>query len=146
MKKTVLLCIMDGFGIAPDSKGNAVYLAKKPNLDSLWAKYPHCLVDASGEAVGLPDGQMGNSEVGHMNLGAGRIVYQSLTRINKSIKDGSFNQNKAILDAIANAKKNGSKVHIFGLMEEFTLIRVILRLVQRCARIMELIRYIITHF
>lgn len=118
MKKTVLLCIMDGFGIAPDSKGNAVYLAKKPNLDSLWAKYPHCLVDASGEAVGLPDGQMGNSEVGHMNLGAGRIVYQSLTRINKSIKDGSFNQNKAILDAIANAKKNGSKVHIFGLCSD----------------------------
>lgn len=118
MKNTVLLCIMDGYGIAPASNGNAVSLAKKPNLDALFAKYPHCVIEASGEAVGLPEGQMGNSEVGHMNLGAGRIVYQSLTRINKSIKDGSFNTNEAILNAIENAKKNGKKVHILGLCSD----------------------------
>ena len=105
MKNTVLLCIMDGYGLAPASNGNAVSLAKKPNLDALFAKYPHCVIEASGEAVGLPEGQMGNSEVGHMNLGAGRIVYQSLTRINKSIKDGSFNTNEAILSAIEHARK-----------------------------------------
>ena len=118
MKNTVLLCIMDGYGLAPASNGNAVSLAKKPNLDALFAKYPHCVIEASGEAVGLPEGQMGNSEVGHMNLGAGRIVYQSLTRINKSIKDGSFNTNEAILNAIENAKKNGKKVHILGLCSD----------------------------
>ena len=118
MKNTVLLCIMDGYGLAPEGKGNAVSLAKKPNLDSLFAKYPHCTIEASGEAVGLPEGQMGNSEVGHMNLGAGRIVYQSLTRINKSIKDGSFNTNEAVLNAIENAKKNGKKVHILGLCSD----------------------------
>ena len=118
MKNTVLLCIMDGFGLAKEGKGNAVSLAKTPVIDSLLEKYPHCDIDASGEAVGLPDGQMGNSEVGHMNLGAGRIVYQSLTRINKSIKDGSFNSNEAILKAIESAKKNGKKVHILGLCSD----------------------------
>ena len=118
MKNTVLLCIMDGYGLAPASNGNAVSLAKKPNLDALFAKYPHCVIEASGEAVGLPEGQMGNSEVGHMNLGAGRIVYQSLTRINKAIKDGSFNTNEAILNAIEHAKKNGKKVHILGLCSD----------------------------
>lgn len=118
MKNTVLLCIMDGYGLAPASNGNAVSLAKKPNLDALFAKYPHCVIEASGEAVGLPEGQMGNSEVGHMNLGAGRIVYQSLTRINKAIKDGSFNTNEAILNAIEHAKKHGKKVHILGLCSD----------------------------
>lgn len=118
MKNTVLLCIMDGYGLAPASNGNAVSLAKKPNLDALFAKYPYCVIEASGEAVGLPEGQMGNSEVGHMNLGAGRIVYQSLTRINKSIKEGSFNTNEAILNAIEHAKKNGKKVHILGLCSD----------------------------
>ena len=118
MKNTVLLCIMDGYGLAPASNGNAVSLAKKPNLNALFAKYPHCVIEASGEAVGLPEGQMGNSEVGHMNLGAGRIVYQSLTRINKAIKDGSFNTNEAILNAIEHAKKNGKKVHILGLCSD----------------------------
>ena len=118
MTQRVLLCIMDGYGLAPASNGNAVSLAKKPNLDALFAKYPHCVIEASGEAVGLPEGQMGNSEVGHMNLGAGRIVYQSLTRINKSIKDGSFNTNEAILNAIEHAKKNGKKVHILGLCSD----------------------------
>lgn len=118
MKKTVLLCIMDGYGLATEGSGNAVSLAKKPNLDRLFKTYPYTVIKASGEAVGLPDGQMGNSEVGHMNLGAGRIVYQSLTRINKSIKDATFNSNEAILDAISSAKKNNKKVHILGLCSD----------------------------
>lgn len=114
-KKPVMLIIMDGYGIAPDSDSNAVSLAKKPNLDRIFKEYPTTVIDASGEAVGLPDGQMGNSEVGHMNLGAGRIVYQSLTRINVAIRDGSFAKNEAILTAIKNAKDNNKKLHILGL-------------------------------
>ena len=114
-KRPVLLCIMDGFGLAPEGKGNAVSLAKKPNYDRLMKEYPHTLIEASGEAVGLPEGQMGNSEVGHMNLGAGRIVYQSLTRINLSIRNGEFEHNKAICDSIEHAIKNHKKVHILGL-------------------------------
>ncbi len=113
--RPVVLCIMDGFGLAKPGKGNAVDLAKKPNLDKIFATYPHTHLDASGEAVGLPEGQMGNSEVGHMNLGAGRIVYQSLTRINIAIKNGDFFKNEAIRSAIENAKNNGKKVHILGL-------------------------------
>ena len=118
MKKPVVLIIMDGFGIDAPTSTNAVSLAKRPNIDRLWAHYPHSFINASGNAVGLPETQMGNSEVGHMNLGAGRIVYQSLTRINKSIEDGEFNHNEAILAAIENAKKNNSKIHIFGLASE----------------------------
>ncbi len=118
MKKTVVLIIMDGFGIDAPTEKNAISLAKRPNIDALWAHYPHTFINASGNAVGLPETQMGNSEVGHMNLGAGRIVYQSLTRINKSIEDGEFNKNEAILAAIENVKKNNSKLHIFGLASE----------------------------
>ena len=114
-KKPVMLIVMDGFGIGADGDDNAVYLAKKPNLDRIWAKYPTSIIDASGEAVGLPERQMGNSEVGHMNLGAGRIVYQSLTRINVAIRDGSFAKNPAINKAIENVKNNGKKLHILGL-------------------------------
>ncbi len=114
-KRPVMLIVMDGYGLAPASKGNAVSLAKKPNLDRLFKEYPNTIIDASGEAVGLPDGQMGNSEVGHMNLGAGRIVYQSLTRINVAIKNGEFAKNGAILAAIKNAKDNNKKLHILGL-------------------------------
>lgn len=117
-KRPVMLIIMDGFGLAPASEGNAVSLAKKPVLDSLMAKYDVKTIDASGSAVGLPDGQMGNSEVGHMNIGAGRIVWQSLSRINNSIKDGSFNDIKAFNDAIENVKKHNSKLHIFGLCSD----------------------------
>ena len=118
MKKPVVLIIMDGFGIDAPTDTNAVSLAKRPNIDRLWKHYPHSFINASGNSVGLPETQMGNSEVGHMNLGAGRIVYQSLTRINKSIEDGEFNNNEAILAAIENAKKNNSKFHIFGLASE----------------------------
>ncbi len=117
-KKFAALIIMDGYGLAPDSPSNSVSLAKKPFLDSLFKDYPNNVLQASGEDVGLPDGQMGNSEVGHLNLGAGRVVYQSLTRINVAIKDGSFYKNQAFLDAIAYAKKNKSKLHIFGLVSD----------------------------
>ena len=119
MKKNFVgLIIMDGYGLAPASSSNSVSLAKKPFLDQLFKDYPNNTLEASGEVVGLPEGQMGNSEVGHLNLGAGRIVYQSLTRINVAIKDGSFFENKAFLDAIDHAKKNNSKLHIFGLVSD----------------------------
>ncbi len=99
MKKPVMLIIMDGYGLAASGNGNAVSLAKHPNLDRIFNEYDTKTLDASGEAVGLPEGQMGNSEVGHMNIGAGRIVWQSLSRINNSIKTGEFNQNEAIVEA-----------------------------------------------
>ena len=118
MKKPLLLCIMDGFGINPEKKGNAVDIAKTPNLDKLFATYPNTTLQASGMAVGLPDGQMGNSEVGHTNIGAGRIVYQELTRITKSIADGDFFENEALLAAVENCKKNGSAFHIMGLVSD----------------------------
>lgn len=118
-KKTpIILCIMDGYGIRHNPHGNAVYSAKKPNLDAYFKKYAYTEINASGEYVGLPDGQMGNSEVGHMNMGAGRIVYQSLTLINKAIKDHTFEQNECYLEAIEHAKKNHSKLHIFGLVSD----------------------------
>ncbi|MFU8792453.1 MAG: 2,3-bisphosphoglycerate-independent phosphoglycerate mutase [Acholeplasmataceae bacterium] len=115
-KKFTALIILDGYGLAPDGDSNAVSLAKKPYLDTLFENYPTNTLEASGEAVGLPEGQMGNSEVGHLNLGAGRVVYQSLTRINVAIKDGSFFENKAFLEAIHHVKKNKSKLHIMGLV------------------------------
>jgi len=116
--KFVGLIIMDGYGLAPASDSNSVTLAKKPFIDSLFKNYPHTTLQASGEAVGLPEGQMGNSEVGHLNLGAGRVVYQSLTRINVAIKDGSFFKNEAFLKACAHVKKHQSKLHILGLVSD----------------------------
>ncbi len=116
MKKPIILCIMDGFGISNIVEGNCIKQANKPNLDKFFETHPTTLIQASGEAVGLPEGQMGNSEVGHLNIGAGRIVYQSLTLINKSLKDGTFYENKAYLNAINHVKKNHSKLHVFGLM------------------------------
>ena len=118
MKKPVMLMIMDGFGISDNEVGNAVKMASTPNLDLLMKEYPMNYLNAHGEYVGLPEGQMGNSEVGHLNLGAGRIVYQSLTRINKAIKDGTFQKNKAYLNAIKNVLENDSKLHIFGLLSD----------------------------
>ena len=109
--------IMDGFGIAP-KEGNAIAAAKTPNLDKLFAQNPLTQIGASGLDVGLPDGQMGNSEVGHTNIGAGRIVYQELTRITKSIQDGDFFQNEAFVDAMENVKKNGSALHLMGLLSD----------------------------
>jgi len=114
--KPVVLVIMDGFGIAPPSKGNGVTLAKKPVFDHLIANYPVMTLQASGEAVGLSWGEMGNSEVGHLNLGSGKIVYQTLPRLNKSIEDGSFVQNEAFAKAFATVKKNKSRLHLMGLV------------------------------
>ncbi len=118
MKKPVVLIIMDGIAYGPDSPSNAFSQAKKPHLDFLRKEFPNTVLDASGEAVGLPDGQMGNSEVGHMNLGAGRIVYQSLTRINVAIKDGSFYENSAYLNAFKYTNDHQSKLHVFGLLSD----------------------------
>lgn len=118
MKKPLALIILDGFGENPSNYGNAIKEAKTPNMDRLFATCPHTLIGASGMDVGLPDGQMGNSEVGHTNIGAGRIVYQELTRITKSIKDGDFFENAALLAAIDNCKKNGSALHLMGLLSD----------------------------
>jgi len=117
-KKLVTLIIMDGFGINENEKGNAIKAANKPNLDSYMDKYPHSRIKTSGLAVGLPEGQMGTSEVGHMNLGAGRVVYQELARISKSIEDGDFFKKEEFLGAIENCKKNNSKLHLYGLLSE----------------------------
>ena len=113
----VALIIMDGWGIGdPKDPNNAIAVGKTPVLDGLTAKYPNSKLQASGEYVGLPDGQMGNSEVGHTNIGAGRIIYQELTRITKAIKDGDFFENEALLAAIRDAKKNGGALHLMGLV------------------------------
>lgn len=117
-KRPVMLMIMDGYGLAECSKGNAVCQAKKPNLDKIFKEFDTKTLNASGEAVGLPEGQMGNSEVGHMNIGAGRIVWQSLSRINNSIKTGEFEKNEAMVEAIMRAKATNKKFHIFGLCSD----------------------------
>ncbi|SDH21403.1 phosphoglycerate mutase [Alteribacillus persepolensis] len=114
----VALIILDGYALRDEEKGNAVAKADTPNFDRFWKNYPHTTLKASGEAVGLPEGQMGNSEVGHLNIGAGRIVYQSLTRINKGIEDGHFRENKALSGACEHAKENGGSLHIYGLLSD----------------------------
>ena len=115
-KRPVVLCIMDGLGLRKGHDHNAVFEANTPNLCSLMKEYPFVEGQASGLFVGLPDGQKGNSEVGHMNMGAGRIIYQELTRISKAIEDGDFFENKALLAAVENAKKNNSALHLMGLV------------------------------
>ena len=117
-KNLVMLAILDGYGISEETKGNAIYNAKTPNLDYLMAKYPNTLLGASGEDVGLPDGQMGNSEVGHINIGAGRIVYQSLTRVNIAVRNDELMTMPAIKKAVDHALKNNSKLHIMGLLSD----------------------------
>ncbi len=117
MKPTALI-ILDGFGLSESTAGNAIKAANTPNLDTYFADYPNTIVYASGMSVGLPDGQMGNSEVGHTNIGAGRVVYQELTRITKSIKDGDFFKNEALLKAVENCKKNDSAMHFIGLLSD----------------------------
>jgi 2,3-bisphosphoglycerate-independent phosphoglycerate mutase len=114
--KPLMLIIFDGWGYREDKKGNAVLAARTPNLDRLEKEYPWCFLKASGEAVGLPEGMMGNSEVGHLTIGAGRIVYQDLTRINISIKNGDFFKNPAFLNAISNIEANDSNLHLMGLV------------------------------
>jgi 2,3-bisphosphoglycerate-independent phosphoglycerate mutase len=113
--KRAVLVVLDGFGERAARDGNAVRLARTPTFDALYRDYPHTLVNTSGLAVGLPAGQMGNSEVGHMNMGSGRIVYQDLTRINKSISDGDFFENRALVDAVDKAKANRRALHLLGL-------------------------------
>lgn len=117
-RKPVVLMILDGYGLNEKKEGNAVYEAKKPVMDRLMKECPFVEGNASGLAVGLPDGQMGNSEVGHLNMGAGRIVYQELTRITKSIADGDFFENAAFLQAVENCKKHDSALHLFGLVSD----------------------------
>jgi 2,3-bisphosphoglycerate-independent phosphoglycerate mutase len=116
--KPVALIILDGFALRDETEGNAVAQAKKPNFDRYWSTYPHTTLTAFGEAVGLPEGQMGNSEVGHLNIGAGRIVYQDLTRISKSIREGEFFQNETLLGAVRHVKEKGSKLHFYGLLSD----------------------------
>ncbi len=117
-KKPTVLMILDGYGLNEKTQGNAVAEANTPVMDRLMAECPFVQGNASGMAVGLPDGQMGNSEVGHLNMGAGRIVYQELTRITKEIQDGDFFKNEALLHAVRNAKENGSALHMFGLLSD----------------------------
>lgn len=116
--RLVVLIILDGYGNNPKAEGNAIAAANTPNLDRLLKEFPNTIVRTSGMDVGLPHGQMGNSEVGHTNIGAGRIVYQELTRITKSIEDGDFFEKEEFLDAIENCKKNNSKLHLFGLLSD----------------------------
>lgn len=115
-KNKVLLLILDGWGLNHDYEGNAITRAKTPNWDRIWQDYPTAVLQASGEAAGLPEGQMGNSEVGHFTIGAGHIFFQDLVRINKAIDDGSFSSNKAFVDAFEHVKKHDSTLHLMGLV------------------------------
>ena len=117
-KKPVVLMVLDGYGLSDRTEGNAIALANTPVMDKLMKECPFVKGNASGLAVGLPDGQMGNSEVGHMNIGAGRIIYQDLTRITKAIEDGDFFENKALIAAMENCKKNNSDLHLWGLLSD----------------------------
>lgn len=118
MKNPVVLCIMDGFGIRNSDEGNAIHAAKTPNLTKFFSENPFTTIGASGLDVGLPDGQMGNSEVGHTNIGAGRVVYQMLVKITKSIEDGDFFDIEALKNAVQNCKDNGSALHLIGLLSD----------------------------
>ena len=117
-KKPLLLMILDGWGINPHAEANAIAQARTPNMTRLCAEYPHSEIDGSGLSVGLPAGQMGNSEVGHTNIGAGRVVYQDLTRISKSIEDGDFFENPALVDCMQKAKKGSGRLHLAGLVSD----------------------------
>ena len=115
-KKKVILAILDGWGLGKVASADAIQNSNTPFIKSLYSKYPNTTLVTCGEAVGLPDGQMGNSEVGHLNLGAGRVVYQELQRINVAVRDGSFAKNEALLSAIRFAKQNKKPLHLLGLV------------------------------
>ena len=117
-KRPAVLVIMDGLGLREERENNAVAMANTPNLDRLMKECPFVKGYASGLAVGLPDGQMGNSEVGHLNMGAGRIIYQELTRITKSIEDGDFFRNPALMESVENCRKYGTALHLMGLLSD----------------------------
>ena len=112
----VTLVVLDGWGCAPAGPGNAVELADTPVFDRLWREYPHTTLEASGEAVGLPPGQMGNSEVGHLTIGSGRILFQDLMRVNQAVRDGSLSENHALVEAFERARARGGDVHLLGLV------------------------------
>ena len=114
--KPLVMLILDGWGVAQDSAGNAITHANPKNFNDLWYSFPHATLSSAGQSVGLPEGQVGNSEVGHLNLGAGRIVFQDLLRINMSIADGTFFENAAFKAAVDHVQKNGSKIHLMGLV------------------------------
>src|SRR3989344_4672879 len=114
--KPVVLCVLDGWGMAPDSPGNAITRANPINFNKLWFSYPHTLLSASGLAVGLPENVVGNSEVGHLNLGAGRIVLQDLLRIDLSISNGTFYQNISLRNTVEHVKNHNSQIHLMGLI------------------------------
>ena len=133
MKKPVALIIMDGFGESKNTDGNAIASSNTPNLDKIMNEYPHTLIQASGLDVGLPDGQMGNSEVGHTNIGAGRIVYQDLTRVSKAIEDGDFFTNEVLLKAMGNAKEHS--LHLMGKCICTCIYRWKRRRSKKCCRI-----------
>ena len=118
MKTPTTLIILDGFALGEDIPGNAVQAAATPQLDYLFSQYPFCQLEASGLDVGLPEGQMGNSEVGHTNIGAGRVVFQDLPRISRAIEEGTFFQNPAYLEAIQACRENGSALHLMGLLSD----------------------------
>src|SRR5690349_22281216 len=118
MSKKVLLMILDGWGLGTDPSVSAIAHAHTPFMDSLGHRFPHARLQASGEAVGLPEGQMGNSEVGHMNIGAGRVVYQDLVKINLSIRNRELNSNPVLVEALEYAKTNNKKVHFIGLVSD----------------------------
>lgn len=118
MKSPLLLVILDGWGLSPDQRGNAIRLARTPNFTKLQQSYPYTVLQASGERVGLPEGQMGNSEVGHLNMGAGRVVYQDITRISMAIKTGEFCKNPVLIDMVQEVKEKGTSLHLFGLLSD----------------------------
>ena len=117
-KSPVAIIILDGMGWREDDEGNAVNQANKPNFDRYWNEFPHSTMQASGSAVGLPEGQMGNSEVGHTNIGAGRVVYQSISRIDKAIEEGEFAENKVLLDTFDHVEEHNSALHLLGLVSD----------------------------
>ena len=117
-KKLTMLMILDGFGMNENENGNAIKLAATPNIDKLLKQNPNTIIHTSGLDVGLPEGQMGTSEVGHTNIGAGRIIYQELTKITKSIEEGDFFSNSELVNAVENCKKHHSKLHVLGLLSD----------------------------
>ena len=145
-RKTYLLAILDGYGVSNINEGNAIYAAKTPNLDFLCKEFPNTIIGASGEDVGLPDGQMGNSEVGHMNIGAGRVVYQSLTRVNIAVRKNELINKPAIQKAVQHSIKNNGKLHIMGLLSDggvHSHIDHILYLVEKC--VAEGVKEVVVH-
>ena len=145
-KKPVVLMVLDGYGLSDRTEGNAIAMANTPVMDKLMKEYPFVKGNASGLYVGLPDGQMGNSEVGHMNIGAGRIIYQDLTRITKAIEDGEFYKNEELLAAMENCKKNNSDLHLsdFYQMVVFIATFHIYMVYLRWLRRMEFLMYMYT--